>query len=117
VNPPTGGGRTDFEVRTPSATASVRGTEFDMDTNNLAVDNGTVAFRGNDGVQVPVSQGQNSTAGADLQGGVKPPAQAQAESLAPPAPVGSAQAAGAPPSGAATAPLTGNLAITIQFEE
>jgi hypothetical protein len=44
VNPPRSG-RTDFNIRSPSATASVRGTVFEFDTVNLAVESGTVVFR------------------------------------------------------------------------
>jgi hypothetical protein len=43
VKPPTGG-RTDFTVRSPSATASVRGTAFEFDTENLRVDEGRVVY-------------------------------------------------------------------------
>ncbi|MDR1505590.1 MAG: FecR family protein [Treponema sp.] len=41
---PVQGGRTDFTVRSSSATASVRGTVFEFDTLNLHVTEGTVEF-------------------------------------------------------------------------
>jgi len=41
VKPPENG-KIDFTLKTPSITASVRGTIFDLDTNNLKVDEGTV---------------------------------------------------------------------------
>jgi len=41
VNPPTGS-RTNFNVQSPSSTASVRGTNFEMDFMNLKVNKGTV---------------------------------------------------------------------------
>jgi hypothetical protein len=43
VNPPSGG-KTDFTVRSPIATASVRGTSFEFDTENLRVDEGQVQY-------------------------------------------------------------------------
>jgi hypothetical protein len=45
VTPPAGG-KTDFTVRAPTATASVRGTVFDIDTLNLRVIEGTVRYEG-----------------------------------------------------------------------
>jgi hypothetical protein len=43
VTPPAGG-KTEFTVRSPIATASVRGTVFDFDTVNIQVTEGTVVF-------------------------------------------------------------------------
>jgi hypothetical protein len=43
VNPPAGG-KTDFTVKSPTATASVRGTSFEFDTENLRVDEGRVQY-------------------------------------------------------------------------
>jgi hypothetical protein len=43
VRPPAGGS-TDFSVRSPIATASVRGTVFEFDTMNLRVTEGVVGF-------------------------------------------------------------------------
>jgi hypothetical protein len=45
VNAPKGG-KTNFTVRSPTATASVRGTVFQFDGVNLTVNEGTVEFRG-----------------------------------------------------------------------
>lgn len=45
VKPPAGG-RTEFTVKSPSATASVRGTSFEFDGINLQVDEGRVHFTG-----------------------------------------------------------------------
>jgi hypothetical protein len=64
VAPPAGGGKVNFQVRSPSATASVRGTEFDMDLSNVTMYSGTVAFAGSDGVPVMVGAGQSGYAGA-----------------------------------------------------
>lgn len=64
VNPPAGGGKVNFQVRSPSVTASVRGTEFDMDPASVTMISGTVAFAGSDGVPVLISAGQSGSAGA-----------------------------------------------------
>lgn len=47
VKPPAGG-RTEFTVRSPTATASVRGTVFEFDGIRLAVDEGRVHVSGGD---------------------------------------------------------------------
>jgi hypothetical protein len=64
VNPPAGGGKVNFQVRSPIATASVRGTEFDMDSSNVKMYSGTVAFAGSDGVPAIVGAGQSAYGGA-----------------------------------------------------
>jgi hypothetical protein len=64
VNPPAGGGTLDFQVRSPSVTASVRGTEFNMDASKVKMISGTVAFAGSDGVPVMVGAGQSASAEA-----------------------------------------------------
>ena len=43
VNPPAGA-KTDFTIRTPSATASVRGTVFEVDPVNIQVHEGSVRY-------------------------------------------------------------------------
>ena len=61
VKPPAGG-RTEFSVQTPVATASVRGTVFDIDPVKVRVSEGSVTYRSS-GVQarpVMVSAGQGS---------------------------------------------------------
>jgi hypothetical protein len=58
------GGTTDFSVKSPSATASVRGTAFDFDGANLAVGEGVVVFVGTDGQAVQVPAGGFSSIGA-----------------------------------------------------
>jgi hypothetical protein len=47
IPPPNG--KTDFQVRSPVATASVRGTSFEFDGLNLQVDEGRILMRGGDG--------------------------------------------------------------------
>ncbi|MCL2758913.1 MAG: FecR family protein [Treponema sp.] len=60
VAPPSGS-RVNFNVQTPSSTASVRGTNFEMDFMNLRVNEGTVRFSSAAGGQpVIVIGGQSS---------------------------------------------------------
>jgi hypothetical protein len=56
VKPPAGG-RTSFTVRSPIATASVRGTSFEFDTEHLRVDEGQVQYSVANGRQVYVAGG------------------------------------------------------------
>jgi hypothetical protein len=58
-------GTVEFTVRSPIATASVRGTVFEFDTINLKVDEGTVSFSGADGAAVYVMAGQSSSPDSD----------------------------------------------------
>ena len=64
VKPPAGG-RTDFTVTTPIATASVRGTEFEMDAANLAVNEGKVSYASNDAQARPVTVSAGQTTWVD----------------------------------------------------
>ena len=87
VNPPTGG-NINFTVRSPSITASVRGTAFEFDTETIKVENGVVQFipQRSWGVADPgvlVYPGQSSFMDT-LTGSVTNPAAAGAGSLAPP---------------------------------
>jgi hypothetical protein len=59
VKPPVSG-KTNFTVRGPTATASVRGTSFDFDGANLTVDEGRVQVTGKDGIGVYVGAGHES---------------------------------------------------------
>jgi hypothetical protein len=54
------GGRTDFTIRSPIATASVRGTSFDFDGVNLRVDEGMVHVTGGDGTAAYVGAGHEA---------------------------------------------------------
>jgi hypothetical protein len=60
VNPPGPGVSANFTVRSPIATASVRGTVFEFDTMNLGVEEGTVYFAGAGSGAVYVRAGQSS---------------------------------------------------------
>ena len=53
-------GRIDFTVRSSAATASVRGTVFELDTHNLRVIEGTVAFSGPSGGAALIDAGHSS---------------------------------------------------------
>jgi hypothetical protein len=80
------GGATDFSVKSPTATASVRGTWFDFDGANLAVNEGTVVFFGSNGQAVAVSGGGSSSLGAD--GSALTPLESAYEELKPLLPPG-----------------------------
>jgi len=59
VNPPPGR-RTNMSVQTPSSTASVRGTSFEMDTTSIRVLTGSVSYASSASRPVTVSAGQES---------------------------------------------------------
>lgn len=85
--PAAGGGRTEFRVRSPIATASVRGTSFEFDGIELVVERGRVHMSGGDGVGLYVGAG--GEARAELEKGVVIGAGERArEELAPPLPAG-----------------------------
>jgi hypothetical protein len=86
VRPPVGT-RADTSVKTPSATASVRGTIFEMDTFGLTVTEGTVAYTGNDGVVVLVQAGGASRIDP-VTGRAVDPVETGAAALTPPLPAG-----------------------------
>lgn len=56
VTPPEGE-KAEFKVKSPTATASVRGTGFEFDGQNLVVDHGTVQLEAESGVGIPQSVG------------------------------------------------------------
>ena len=65
VKPPAGG-RTDFKVQANKATASVRGTAFEMGTFNIRVSEGSVSFQPTGGKSpVVVKAGQESWIASD----------------------------------------------------
>jgi glycine/D-amino acid oxidase-like deaminating enzyme len=81
VRPPVGG-RTNFTVRSPIATASVRGTSFEFDTRHLYVNDGCVLLEGGNGQMVYVDEGQRSYVDESEQR-VIPPFEAEATLLTP----------------------------------
>ena len=63
---PPAGNRVNLNVQTPTSTASVRGTNFEMDSINLSVSEGTVVFGSSSGGQpVQVTAGQRALVDAD----------------------------------------------------
>ena len=56
VTPPEGE-KAEFKVKSPTATASVRGTGFEFDGQNLIVDHGTVQLEAESGIGIPQSVG------------------------------------------------------------
>ena len=70
---PKDGEKAEFKIKSPTATASVRGTGFEFDGQNLFVDHGTVQLEAESGIGIPqsVSGGQFST--ISQTGTVTPP--------------------------------------------
>ncbi len=71
VTPPPGGSA-DFSIRSPSVTASVRGTAFEMSQDSLNVSEGQVSFAGSNGFSVAVNAGESSR--SDAKGNASRPA-------------------------------------------
>jgi len=93
VNPPAGL-KASMTVTSPSATASVRGTSFDLSTQNLYVQHGSVSFTGNRGNSLLVNTGSDSQVKTD--GSVVDPLDTRSGRLLPPLPAGVDTRAGAP---------------------
>lgn len=81
VSPPSGG-KTDFTVRSPSITASVRGTAFEFDTQRIQVESGRVLFTNAGGQAVYVDGGERSYVD-ETQSRVVPPFEVEMVSLTP----------------------------------
>jgi hypothetical protein len=116
VKPPTGG-TVDFRVRSPSATASVRGTSFEFDGERLRVDEGTVHVSGGDATGVYVGRGHEVVSSAET-GRTATVTETAREALipAPPAGVDSAAAIPAAPSAAApSAPSAGDMDVGTEW--
>ena len=86
VNPPAGT-RANMTVQSPVATASVRGTSFEFDTQTVTVLNGTVAFQGSSGKPKMVNAG--SVSQVTDNGRATDPAETHAAELQPRALAGS----------------------------
>ncbi|MFW6387701.1 MAG: FecR family protein [bacterium] len=69
--------RTEFQVRSPTATASVRGTNFDFDGEELVVQNGVVSFTTPSGREHQVGGGEETS--SDGVTPPEPPSQGRAE--------------------------------------
>ena len=83
---PSVGTKARMTVNSPTATASVRGTSFEFDTDNLFVNEGTVSFNGSRGQNILVSAGGNSRVGQTGQ--VVSPRDRRNADLLPPSPAG-----------------------------
>ena len=111
VRPPAGT-TAGFTIQSPSATASVRGTSFEVDARSVRVIEGTVSFRGAAGVQVMVQAGGESV--VDVGGRTADPVQNIFQALSPPTPVG-AGVSGETATAAVPAASTGNIYIIITY--
>jgi hypothetical protein len=111
VRPPVAG-KTDFTIRSPIATASVRGTVFDFDTVNLRVAEGRVEFTGSTGSMALVRRGETSSA-HEISSRVSVPAEERIEALAPASLLGTDTGDAA--EGAAPSP-PGSLELTLILE-
>jgi hypothetical protein len=85
VKPPAGT-KSIMTVSNPTSTASVRGTSFELDTMNISVREGTVAYKGNKGAVMLVSAGSSSQIREDNKA-LDPIVKGEAE-LLPPLPSG-----------------------------
>ena len=91
VNPPAGT-RASMSVTSPIATASVRGTGFEMDIMNVSVDKGAVEFSGKRGSKKQVKAGDLSRVEGD--GKAANPVETKAAGLIPKTPVGTDRSGG-----------------------
>jgi hypothetical protein len=107
VNPPAGG-KAVMSVKSPIATASVRGTSFDFDTRNIYVNRGKVSFHGRRGAGVLVNAGFAS--GINDTGKAANPIETHNRNLLPPFPVGYETGGGA-----LSLTITGNIIITMEY--
>ncbi|MDR1174949.1 MAG: FecR family protein [Treponema sp.] len=100
VRPPAGG-KTDFTVRSPIATASVRGTVFEFDGRRLSVEEGRVHLGGENVTGAYIGSG-HATAVDTGTGRTATAAEAVQETLSPALPAGMDTTSAAPASTAAS---------------
>jgi hypothetical protein len=93
VKPPVGG-KVAFTIRSPIATASVRGSVFEFDTVNLNVQEGLVGFSAPSGPALPVSAGRGSSIN-EINHTATPPVTATDQALTPSPPLGTDSGASA----------------------
>jgi hypothetical protein len=110
VKPPVGG-KTDFSVRSPIATASVRGTVFDFDGTRLSVEEGRVRLSGESVTGAYIGAG-HSTAADPETGKTATAAEAVKEDLTPALPAGMDTAPASP----AAAPVSGSLGVGFDWK-
>jgi hypothetical protein len=118
ARPPAGG---NFTVRSPIATASVRGTVFDFDGLNLRVSEGTVYLApaeagGLPPRALPVSEGESSFVDT-LTGLAARPGALEAANLVPPAVAGASRGPAETPRAVSRASPGGSLIITVDITE
>jgi hypothetical protein len=111
VRPPVGG-RTEFSVKSPTATASVRGTVFDFDGTRLTVEDGWVHLGGESAAGAYIGPG-HTTALDTENGKTATVIERVKEELAPTLPAGLDTAPEAP----AAAPVSGSLGIGFDWPE
>ena len=111
VKPPAGL-KADTTLTCPGATASVRGTSFEFDTDNLYVSEGTVSFIGNRGQNMFVSAGESSH--VERTRCASNPRDRRNAVLMPPSPVGTDTEKSA---ASGSAPVRVDLVIGLQFGE
>ena len=85
VKPPSGT-RASLSVQSPSTTASVRGTEFEMDVDRMNAISGKIIYKGKNGSAVIVTGGNASTISNDSS--PANPAEIAVQSMAPDSPAG-----------------------------
>ncbi|MDR0452287.1 MAG: FecR family protein [Treponema sp.] len=73
----------DFKVRSPTVTASVRGTSFEFDGINLRVENGLVLLASPKGQKVYAAEGQRSRVDKSNQNRIVPPFELETALLQP----------------------------------
>jgi hypothetical protein len=112
VNPPSSG-KTDFTVRAPTATASVRGTSFEFNGEDLVVDEGRVHITGGDGSAVDVGAGHAVFSNPET-GMTTGAVETAREELAPALPIA---AAGSVPEPAAITPDTVDADFGVEWRE
>jgi hypothetical protein len=111
VKPPAGT-KASTTVQSPSATASVRGTLFDMDTRNLSVSEGRVAWGGSGSISVSVNSGSANT--VTSEGRTVNPVEAAKSGVLPSSPVGTASA-GKNTAGNTYGSTNGDVGIVIEY--
>ncbi|WP_010253985.1 FecR family protein [Treponema primitia] len=116
VSPPSGG-KIDFTVRSPMATASVRGTTFDFDGENLSVTSGRVNLSGSDGVPTVVRAGESSYVSGRFGRAVNTArVTITRPAAASPAPAGTdSTTVSGPPVGTSPPPTNGSLGIGLDW--
>jgi hypothetical protein len=114
VKPPAGG-KTDFTVRSPTATASVRGTSFEFDTEKLRVDEGRVIYSLDNGRGVPVAAGGISYVD-EANKTIVSPFEAAVELLTPAPPPGSGAGGPAGDNAPAVSPLGSGVGIIFEWD-